>query len=233
MISARTAKTFDVLFTVLVTIAAAFLVWTQIEARWLQPPSRPTNRPRPQEVKGLSIEAAKIRHSKGSGPIVLVEFTDYECPFCGRHARTTAPAIDTKLVTPGAIRHVVFNFPLERIHPNARKASEAAECAARQGRYWEMHERLFTDPAALTLDALKQAGESLGLDGTRFAQCLAGEAGDQITLDVAEGQRLGVNSTPTFFLGRLQPDGSVQLARRIEGALPFEDFKEALAAISK
>ena len=135
----KTKNAFEMFSTALVTLAAALLLWAQVESRWL----RPGGRPQPQDVTGLTINAGQVRHSKGAGAIALVEFTDYECPFCAQHTRDTAPSIDRTLVDTGRMRHVLFNFPLERLHPAARKASEAAECASRQGRFWEMHERLF------------------------------------------------------------------------------------------
>ena len=155
---------------------------------------------------------------------MLVEFADYECPFCARHAQTTAPTIKTNLLDSGDIRHVFFNFPLA-IHPHAQKAGEAAECAANQGRFWEMHERLFSDPKALDLPDLSRRAEIIGLDGTKFSACLeSGETTAKVHADLEEGRRLGVNSTPAFFVGTVQPDGAVKLQKRINGAVPFEEF---------
>jgi protein-disulfide isomerase len=211
-----------------VTLAAALLLWTQAENRWL----RPTPRPQPIDVIGLTIDPSQVRHAKGSGAVVIVEFTDYECPFCAQHTRKTGPNIEKRLVETGIARHVVFNFPLERIHPRARKAAEAAECAARQGHYWEMHERLFSSDA-LSEQELMQFADALGLERTAFARCLAGEAAGTITADLAEGRRLGVDSTPTFFVGALQADGSIRLAKRLNGAMPFEDFQRVVEAIKR
>lgn len=227
-------KTFEVFSTILVSVAAALLLWTQIEKRWR--PVEPSRAPRvegarpPQDVEGLKIEASRIRYTQGTGDIALVEFTDYECPYCGRHARETSPRIHKEWVEPGTVRHVLFNFPLERIHPNARKAGEAAECAARQGRFWEMHNRLFSDPNGLVAD-LAQPVNGLELDVTTFKRCMDGEAADAISADLAEGRRLGVTTTPTFFVGIVQGDGSIHLAKRVSGARSFEVFQDLIRSV--
>jgi protein-disulfide isomerase len=215
--------------TVLMMVAATLLLWTQIENRWF-PPQPPGLE---EDVKGLTIEASKIRHVKGEGTVALVEFTDYQCPFCGRFARDTAPEIDKKFVETGRIRYIVFNYPLEGIHPRARKAGVAAECAARQGRYWEMHQLLFNNPEAFGDDqALMRSGDVLGLNRDAFNQCLQGEANAQVTADMEEARRLGIRSTPTFFVGTVQPNGSIQLTKRVNGAAPFEIFQKAVDAVS-
>src|SRR6266853_2698374 len=218
-------KALDVVSTVLMALAAAFVLWTQVESRWFKPAPPAAVRP----LTNVAIDSTKIRHVKGDADVALVEFTDYECPFCGRHARETDPDIEPKLVASDVVRHVVFSFPLP-IHRHARKAGEAAECAARQRHYWEMHQRLFQHQDALDEADLLKAADDLGLDHAAFARCLAGEAADQVTADVSEGRRLGVNSTPTFFIGKVQPDGSIQLTTQLRGALPYQQFQNAVEA---
>jgi protein-disulfide isomerase len=220
-------KVLDITSTVLVTVAAALFLWSQIEQRWL----RPLMARSPQDATGLRIEARQIRNTKGSGDVALVEFTDYECPFCGAHARGTSLQIEKQLVESGAIRYVLFNFPLEHIHPHARQAGEAAECAARQGRYWEMHRRLFSDPSAVVQDLMESA-KAVGLDSAVFSRCMKGEAAATITADLAMGRSLGVSTTPTFFVGMVQPDGSIGLAKRLSGARSFDVFQNLIETVS-
>jgi len=209
--------------TALVAVAAGLFIWAQVEARWIRKPQPP----QVQDVKGVVLQASTLRNVKGSGLVALVEFTDYECPFCGAYARETAPAVD-KMVDSGTLRHVVFNFPLEKIHPNARRAAEAAECSARQGRYWEMHWRLFRDRNRLDEESIGEAVEALGLDKGKFKQCASGESSEQITKDIAEGFRLGVKGTPTFFVGTVQADGSIKLIKRFSGAAPLDYIKRVV-----
>jgi protein-disulfide isomerase len=171
-----------------------------------------------------------ITHVRGTGSVALVEFADYECPFCARHAKETAPTIKEELLDSGQIQHVFFNFPLA-IHAHAQKAGEAAECAARQGRFWEMHERLFEDTSALADTDLIAKAAAIGLDVTKFRECLtSGATASDVRADLDEGRRLGVNSTPSFFVGVRQPDGTISLLRRISGAVPFATLSEAIQA---
>jgi len=116
------------------------------------------------------------------------------------------------------VRVVFKDFPLPS-HANAFKASEAAHCAGEQGQYWEMHDRMFEDQRALDIPALKQSAAGLGLDAAKFGQCLdSGKFADQIREDMASGEKMGVNSTPTIYIN----------GRALIGAQPFEAFKSVI-----
>jgi protein-disulfide isomerase len=174
------------------------------------------------------MSAAGITHSRGGGAIVLVEFGDYECPFCARHARTTVPLIAQKWVETGQIRYSFLHFPLET-HAYARRAAEAAECAGAQGRFWDMHDGLFGARAPLTVENLAMMASTLDIDHRRFVECL--EGGHMVTLvdsDRLKGQRLGVQATPSFFVGILRADGQVDFLRRIHGAVSFQIFEKVI-----
>jgi protein-disulfide isomerase len=216
-------KAFKIASSALVTTAAILVIWTFVDARLTRSAGFRT-----EDIKGLSIAPETVRHSKGAGSIAVVEFTDYQCPFCAEHARSTVPRIHQELVQNGTVRHVVFNFPLERIHPFARKAGEAAECAARQHHYWEMYTRLFTDTDKVNQQLFTQLGDALGLDRRAFARCMEGEAAEQISADLALGRQIGVNSTPTIFFGIVLSDGTISLKKRVRGAVRFEDLKSAI-----
>lgn len=152
-------------------------------------------------------------------------------PLLQRHARNTVPLINREFVDKGELRYIVFNFPIEAIHPVARKAAEAAECAGRQGRYWELHERLFSSASNLEV-AIKQLAVELGLDQAKFTKCLGGESAEHVAVDITEGQRLGVTATPTLFLGFVQQDGAIELVRRISGAAPPETLRDELRSLN-
>lgn len=210
----------DTLATLLVIIAASALLWRLFQP----PPTFPGQLPPVETVTDQTIPSGSITHARGSGPVALVEFSDFECPFCARHAQTTAPAIKDKLLDSGMIRQVFFNFPLA-IHPRAQAASEAAECAAQQGRFWDMHESLFANPTALEVADLVSRAARLGLDAGAFTRCLeTGETAERVADDLAAGRRLAVTATPVFFVGLVQADGSITLVRRINGALSPEEF---------
>lgn len=163
--------------------------------------------------------------------VVLVEFTDYQCPFCARHVRDTLPQIDAEYIKTGKVRYVTREFPLERIHPQAFKASEAALCAGDQGKYWEMHARLFAHQRALAPDELPSHAQAVGLDQAKFSQCLeAGTKGAKVRKDLADGTKVGVTGTPAFFIG-VADGATVKVTRTIKGAHPYASFKEAIDAV--
>jgi len=148
-------------------------------------------------------------------PVTIVEFSDYECPFCRRVEPTLAEVL--KLYGPDKVRFAYRNFPLD-MHPNARPAAEAAFCAADQGKFWEYHEKLMAanDLTGPQLQAL--AGE-VGLDKKKFEECVASKKHkDAIDKDLKAGEEAGVSGTPAFFIN----------GRMIDGAQPVEKFKEII-----
>ena len=168
-----------------------------------------------------------------SARLVLIEFTDYQCPFCGRHFQQTSPQIDRDYVNTGRVRHVLRAFPLESIHKDAFKAAEAAHCAGDQGQYWQMHDRLFNSQSALTVDHLASYASALGLDLPNFKQCLdSNKYAGKIRQDLADAQKVGVQATPSFLLGVAEPGGSsVKVVKAIAGAHPYSVFKEAIDSL--
>lgn len=161
-----------------------------------------------------NIEVAATDPSIGSktAPITLIEFADFQCPYCGRVA-PTVKRIREKYGD--QVRVVWKDFPLTQIHPQAFKAGEAAHCAGDQGKYWEYHDRLFANQQSLMPDDLKKHAADLGLDAAKFAACLdASKYGERVRDGVAEGTRLGVNSTPMFYVN----------GRVLSGAQPYETF---------
>ena len=199
----RLKAALDVATTLLVAAAASAILWRVYKA----PPAVATasqdslNSPSSlKDVAGLSIDVGTITNTRGAGRVALVEFSDYECPFCVQHARTTEPQLVKQFVETGKVRHIVFNYPLP-IHPEAQKASEAAECAARQGRFWEMHDQLFADRTKLESDALLSLG-SLTPDKVAFETCLKhGASAEKVRSDLAEGSRIGSIRHPPSSLG--------------------------------
>jgi protein-disulfide isomerase len=173
--------------------------------------------------------------SKGSqsARLILIEFTDYQCPFCGRHFQQTSPQIDRDYVNTGRVRHIIRDFPIESIHKDALKAAEAAHCAGEQGQYWQMHERLFKSQNALTADHLSAYAGALGLDVQSFKQCLdSNKYAVKIRQDLAEAQKLGVQATPSFLLGVAESGGlRVRVLKLISGAHPYPVFKGAIDSL--
>lgn len=165
---------------------------------------------------------------KADAPVTLIEFSDYQCPFCQRHASGTLPALRQDYVDTGKIRYVFRDFPIESIHPQARKAAEAAHCASDQGKYWEMHDTLFRNQGALRPDSLKGYARDLGLDAEAFNACLdSGKYAGTVGEHVAAGTAVGVTGTPSFFVGKTTADGTIE-ATGIRGAQPLATFRQVL-----
>ncbi len=162
--------------------------------------------------------------------LTLIEFSDYQCPFCARHVRDTLPQIERDYIKTGKVKYVFRDFPIETIHPNAFKAHEAANCAGEQGKYWEMHDRLFANQQALGRKDLSRHAQAVGLDLLDFERCVdSGRLAAEIRADRADGVKAGVKGTPAFFLGFTEPNESdVRVLKVISGAKPYSAFKEAI-----
>lgn len=154
----------------------------------------------------LEAGAAQFK-GPASAPVTIVEFSDFQCPFCSR----VLPAIDETVKTFGDKVRVVFRqFPLESIHPQARKAAEASLCAGDQGKFWEMHDALFADQKALEVAQLKEKAVKLGVDGAKFNECLdGGKFSAQVQSDLELGNRVGVRGTPAIYVNGRFVDGAV------------------------
>ena len=138
------------------------------------------------------------------------------------------PKLEQEYIATGKLKYVARDFPLETIHPFARKASEAFWCANEQGKGAAMHNRLFANQQQLQPEALEKHAEALGLDVQAFRTCLgSSKYTDKINASLKEGQKVGVTGTPAFLLGYTQGDGSeVKAVKFLSGALPFDTFKE-------
>lgn len=189
-----------------------------------QPPPSPVT---PESME-MSLSSAHARGGDGAR-VVLVEFSDFQCPFCGRHAKQTLPQIERDYVATGKVLYVMRNLPLEQIHPDAFRAASAAECAGDQGKYWQMHEKLFGNQQALSAADLTRYAQESGVEPKAFQQCMdANQHEAKIRQDLTDAVRAGVNSTPTFFLGFREAGDKVKIVRRVSGAHPYPVFKAAI-----
>jgi len=162
--------------------------------------------------------------------LVLIEFSDFQCPFCARFVRETLPEIEKDYIKTGKLKYIFRDFPITAAHKDAFKAALAAGCALDQGKYWEMHDRLFENPTAFTVYNLTQNAEAIGLNKETFQQCLnKNEYETEVQSDFADGLKAGVNQTPTFFLGLTEPNNpKVKVLTVITGAKPYSVFKAAI-----
>ena len=186
-----------------------------------QPPAPPAQRmPQTMTVKSDAIYVL----GKSDAPLTMVEFTDYQCPFCGRFEATTFPEIKKNYIDTGKMRLIVRDLPLEGLHPFALKAAQAVHCAGDQGKFWEMKDLLFKNQNKLDADSLTgYATRDLALNADTFRKCMAdGKHLKEIGAEARYAQSLGITGTPTFIVGKTSGD-SVE-GRLIVGALPYESF---------
>ncbi len=138
------------------------------------------------------------------------------------------PEIEKEYVAAGKLKHVFMDFPLP-MHSNAQKASEAGLCAGDQGKFWEMHDELFGDQVGLGQDGLMKKAEALGLNMTKFKECLTGgKHAEEIKKRMAEGQKAGISGTPGFLIGFVESDGKIKATKKIVGAQPHGAFKATI-----
>mgnify|MGYP001025523000 FL=1 len=164
-------------------------------------------------------------------PITIIEFSDFQCPFCARFHIQTLPTIMEEYIEKGDVKLVFRDFPLQSIHPNAVPASVAAECSNEQGKFKEMHDILFEKQnewsnleTVYAIELFNQYSEQINLEQEQFTSCLSSaKYVKEIQNDLNDGRTYGITGTPGFFIGN-QEIGFVEL----KGAQPFESFKKVI-----
>lgn len=186
-----------------------------------------TTVPVPSDPIDLSGAARK---GSTAASLVLVIFSDFQCPYCARFAQTTWPVIDKRFVETGRLRVAFVHLPL-RIHPDAVPAAVAAECAGRQGQFWGMHDLLFERSPSLGAGVLLSHASTLRLDIRRFEACQT-DAGvlDFIARTREWTNQMGIHSTPTLYLGVYQDNGQIKVKEVLNGAVPTDSLTAAIEA---
>ncbi len=205
----------------LINLIATLNLATKLEGAAPAAPAAPTapSAPTAPTVVQASADDDPVKGDKNA-KVTIIEFSDFQCPFCGRFYSQTLPEIEDTYVKTGKVKLVYRDFPLS-FHQNAQKSSEAAECADDQGKFWEYHDKLFENQAALDDASLKQYAKDLGLNTATFNSCLdSGKNAAEVQKDFADGQKYGVSGTPSFFVN----------GQRIVGAQPFASFKTLIDA---
>ena len=170
----------------------------------------------PSKVE-VSVDDDAVRGSNDA-PITIIEFSDFQCPFCEKFFNDTLPELEETYIKTGKVKLVYRDFPLS-FHENAQKAAEAAECAKKQGKFWEMHDKIFKNQESLSIDNLKQYAKDLELNSSNFDACLdSGEMESEVQKDFKDGQSYGVTGTPSFFINGIQ----------LVGAQPFSAFEKII-----
>lgn len=169
---------------------------------------------------------------EGSPGVVLVEVSDFECPYCGQGAREVMPKVHEKYVRTGKVELIFLDLPLE-MHPHAFQAAEAAACAGEQKKFWEMHDVLFANQRALAPDQLPGYAEKLGLDVAAFQKCVSsGQQEGAIREDMKAARDLGINGTPAYLIGRRIPESDqVDVVTIVGGLPPYEELEKRIEAL--
>jgi len=183
-------------------------------------PSKPAFKPTEVTIDDAPVLGA------ADAIVTLVEFSDYQCPFCRRHKDNVMPDLVKNFVDTGKLKYVMREFPLA-MHANAKGAAQAALCAGDQDQYWQMHDKMFENQRKLKVENLKAFGAELGLDSAVFDACLDdGKYAKQVSADLTTGGRMGITGTPAFVLGLTDPKdpNKANVTQFISGAQSLEKF---------
>lgn len=172
-------------------------------------------------------------HMLGSvdAPLTIVEFTDYQCPFCQRFHIASFPEIKKNYIDTGKVRFFSKDLPLD-FHSNAMRAAQAARCAGDQNKFWELRDMMGKNPDKLDIDHIVGFADELKIDSKALRACVeSGKYKEKVQNDVLEAMKVGANGTPTFVVGKSLPDGVD--GELVIGAMPFQVFDEKLKSLSK
>lgn len=182
----------------------------------------------PVPTEPQSLEGAQVMGNPNA-PLVVIEYTDIQCPFCGKFARETLPGFERDYVATGKVRFALRNLPLESIHANALGAAVAATCAGRQGKFWALHDALFGDQAHLDETGLRAHAKDVGVALAAFDTCRTDPSVEQaVRANEAAAKSLGITGTPTFLIGGTDSDGRVKVTAVVGGAQSEADLIKAL-----
>jgi protein-disulfide isomerase len=176
------------------------------------------NAPDPNQVYQIPVGTSPVK-GKANAPVTLVEFSDFQCPFCAQASKMPEEVLQAY---PDKVTFIYKHFPLEQIHPNAKGAAKAACAAQKQGKFWEMHDELFANSRALQAENLKNYAQKVGLDVQKFeADFNSPDCENAVAQDVATARQAQVSGTPTFFLNgkRVQNRSTDAVKAMVEEAL--------------
>ena len=175
-----------------------------------------------------SIADAAMKGSPDAA-LVLIEYADFQCPYCGQFARQTLPEIEKRYVSTGKLRVVFRHMPLQEIHPQAVMAAETAECARQQGKFWQVHDALFADQR-LDEASLVEKARTSGVGLEQFSECVRGSGAVRVRQDLAAARALGLAVTPTFLIGR-DVGGAVKVEQILTGVRDVDVFTNAIESL--
>lgn len=210
------SATRDAIATALIFITCGVMIY----ANWNQ--LFPSTRAAAVPSQPVSIDGASLKGS-GTASVVLVEWSDYECPYCAKAEREILPALDEQYFKTGKVQLAFYHHPLS-MHPRAEHAAEAAVCAGRQNKFWEMQKALFSDPTRLEASEIVARARDIGVDERQLVECIASDVSSEVRSHVKRAEDLGLAGTPAFLVGRRQPDGRIKVSAVISGSKPLKEF---------
>jgi protein-disulfide isomerase len=195
------------------------------QAKPAQPQEEAPTRAKISDLSGVSMLGSK------SAPLTIVEYTDYQCPFCQRFHTTAFQEIKKAYIDTGKVRFFSKDLPLD-FHPNAMRAAMAARCAGEQGKFWELRDTMGANPNLLDLEHIVGFAADLKLDTGALRACIdSGKYKEPVQSDVLEAMKIGANGTPTFVLGKSVANGVD--GELVIGAMPFQIFDGKLKELAK
>jgi protein-disulfide isomerase len=190
-----------------------------------QPQEEQPTRAKISDLSGVSMLGSK------NAPLTIVEYTDYQCPFCQRFHVASFPEIKKNYIDTGKVRYFSKDLPLD-FHANAMRAAMSARCAAEQNKFWELRDLMAQNPNQLDMDHIAGFADSLKMDSKALRACVdSGKYKDPVQSDVLEAMKIGANGTPTFIVGKSVGNGVD--GELVIGAMPFQVFDEKLKSLEK
>jgi protein-disulfide isomerase len=192
-------------------------------------PVVPTPKPISKLIR-ISLEGISFL-GRADAPLTMVEYTDYHCPFCRRHARNTLPKLFRTYIDTGKLRYGIRDFPQTALHPDAFRLSEAALCAGDQGKYWQMHHEFMKGSGNADVSKLADNVLASKLDAQEFSACMdSNQHTSDLRATLDAGQELGVRGTPYFFIGESEStdDNKLVVGSTVRGAQPYSVFKSRI-----
>ena len=207
---------------------ALVVIWTNVSARI--GPRRTIGTEFSKKLAGKVIPIGANVEGRRDAAVGLLIFSDFECPYCGTFAKKTMPALMERYAKNGRVLFAFKHFPNETIHRYALFASQAAECAAKEGKFWQMHDLLFSKPSKLDRNTIEQYASLLNLNAGPFKACVDADPAVAIDADVATSIDLGLSSTPNFLIGPVK-DGHLTVSEAIAGAQPLSTFVKSIDSV--
>lgn len=225
-VRSRWSSALDAAITAVVLAAAVIVIWTHLIA-----PHRASGNPRVSKRNDVVlIGNAPVRGNR-LAQVAIIEYSDFQCPFCSQAAHQVLPTIEAEYIVSGKILFAFRHNPLSSLHPSAVAAATAAECARRQGKFWALHDRLFSRNGRLDSATIRQDAIASGVASPQWDVCMAsGEATRSVEREAKTARAIGIPGTPTFLIGTLEAGGNVKVTTQIAGVGTTAEWRSALNA---